>query len=519
LAHPALQSRHDGPAVPALIRARISYSSWPLALLIALAAVIRFATLDQQSLWYDEAVTAVRVLHPSLASTLSAVVHVENTPPLYYVAAWGWTRVLGTGVFALRSLSAVAGVATVAVGWAIGRELGSRGAAIVLAAIVASNPLFVWYSQEARSYELFVLVASLAFLFFLRAHAAPTRRNLAAWTLCSVLALLTHYFAAFLIVAEAALLLRGRVQDRRVLAAVGAVAATGVALLPLINAQGGRGTGWISNWPLNGRLEAIAQYYLLGESGRPLGRAILLLAALPILAALTLAPRLNARERAGAVLCAGVGAFAVLAPLALKLAGVDYFTPRYLVAAYVPLSAALALLLTAGRNRVGAALAVVVCTGNLLVVAAVDTRPQLQRGDWRGVSDALRSGPSERAVVIAVVGALPLQYYQPGLVQLSPRQTVRVREIDLVGYPPLRAGATRPPAAGFSLASGSTIHGVVMLRFRAPRAVPISGLRLLARRPVLVDTEALATRSATSAAATQLAQSSLPGTGESSSIR
>jgi mannosyltransferase len=498
LAHPTLQARRYGPAAPAVTRASALSAYWPLALLVALAALVRFATLDQQSLWYDEAVTAVRVLHPSLRSTLSAMVHVENTPPLYYMVAWGWTRVLGTGVFALRSLSAVAGVATVAVAWAIGRELGSRRAAIVLAAIVASNPLFVWYSQEARSYELFVLLASVTFLFFLRAHAAPTRRNLAVWALCSALALLTHYFAVFLVAAEAALLLRGRVRDRRILAAVGATAATGVALLPLIHAQGGRGTSWIANWPLGGRLEAIAQYYLLGESGRPLGRAILLLAALPILAALLLAPRLNQRERAGALLCAGVGAFAVLAPVALKLASVDYFVPRYLVAAYLPLSAALALLLATGGKRVGVALAMLVCAGNLLVVAAVDTRPQLQRGDWRGVADALRTGPSQRAIVIAVIGALPLQYYQPQLAQLSRRQTVRVREIDLVGYPPLRAGAIRPPAAGFSLAVRSTIHGVAMLRFRAPRAMLISDRRLLSHRPVLVDTEALASPSATS---------------------
>jgi len=497
VAHATLQAPHRGAAAPTTAeRARALSEYWPLALLIALAAALRFATLDQQSLWYDEAVTAVRVLHPSLGSTLSAVVHVENTPPLYYVAEWGWTRVLGTGVFALRSLSALAGVATVGVTWAIGRELGSRRVAIVLAALVASNPLFVWYSQEARSYELFVLLASVAFLFFLRARSAPTRGNLVAWAVCSALALLTHYFAVFLIAPEAALLLAGRGLERRVLAAVAAVAATFVTLLPLIHAQGGRGTGWIANWPLGGRLEAVAQYYLLGESGRPLGRSILLLAALPILAALPLASRLRPRERAGALLCGAVGAFAVLAPLALALAGFDYFTPRYLVAAYVPLSAALALLLVAGETRIGAALAILVCTGNLIVVAAVDTRPQLQRGDWRGVADALRSGPSERSVVIAVIGALPLQYYQPQLAQLTSRQTVRVREIDLVGYPPLRAGVTRPPAAGFRLVELRAVKGVVVLRFRAPHAVSISARRLLSRRPVLVDSEALASRGA-----------------------
>jgi 4-amino-4-deoxy-L-arabinose transferase-like glycosyltransferase len=470
---------------------------WPLAPLLALAGALRFATLDRQSLWYDEAVTAVHVLHPSLGSTLSAVVHVENTPPLYYVVAWGWTRVLGSGVFGLRSLSAVAGVATVAVAWAIGRELGSRRAAVVLAAIVATNPLFVWYSQEARAYELLVLLASLAFLFFLRALAAPTRRNLAAWALCSVLALATHYFALFLIAPEAALLLRGRLRERRVLAAVGATGATVLALLPLILAQGGRGTSWIANWTLGGRLEAVAQYYLLGESGRPLGRAVLLLAALPILAALLLAPRLTRRERAGAALCAGVGTFAVLAPVSLKLAGFDDFTPRYLVAAYVPLSAALALVLAAGRGRSGMGLAALICAGNLLVLAAVDTRPQLQRGDWRDVAAALRAGPPERAVVIAVIGALPLQYYQPLLAQLSRGQLVRVREIDLIGYPPLRPGATRPPAAGFSLAANGRIDGIAVLRFRAARAVPVSASHLLSHRPVPVDTEALASPSAT----------------------
>ncbi len=36
------------------------------------------------------------------------------------------------------------------------------------------NPLFVWYSQEARAYALFVLHAALAMLCFLRAEREPT---------------------------------------------------------------------------------------------------------------------------------------------------------------------------------------------------------------------------------------------------------------------------------------------------------------------------------------------------------
>ncbi len=59
------------------------------------------------------------------------------------------------------------------VAWAIGRELtGRRATAIAAAAFVAVNPLFVWYSQEARAYGLFVLMSALAMLCFLRAQRA-----------------------------------------------------------------------------------------------------------------------------------------------------------------------------------------------------------------------------------------------------------------------------------------------------------------------------------------------------------
>ena len=106
---------------------------WPFAALIALAAAARLPTLSLQSFWYDEAFTPVHVLHPSLVATLHSVVARENTPPVWYVLTWAITRALGTGVLALRLLSALAGIGLVAVGWAIGAQLGSRRTAIILA--------------------------------------------------------------------------------------------------------------------------------------------------------------------------------------------------------------------------------------------------------------------------------------------------------------------------------------------------------------------------------------------------
>src|SRR5207247_444296 len=158
----------------------------------------------QQSFWYDEAFTPVHVLHGGLGATLRAFVHTENTPPLWYVIAWLDVRVLGDGAFALRLPSALAGVLTVPVVWALGEQLTGRSpigrrVALIGAAIVAVNPLLVWYSQEARAYGTFVLLSALAMLCFMRAAREPTRGRLAAFALSGSLALLTHYFAVFLL--------------------------------------------------------------------------------------------------------------------------------------------------------------------------------------------------------------------------------------------------------------------------------------------------------------------------------
>ncbi len=72
--------------------------------------------------------------------------------------------------------SALAGVLTVPVAFAAARRLFSPRAGVILAALVACNPLLIWYSQEARSYALLVLLTSLSLLAFLRAREEPSPR-------------------------------------------------------------------------------------------------------------------------------------------------------------------------------------------------------------------------------------------------------------------------------------------------------------------------------------------------------
>ena len=468
---------------------------WPLAAFTLLAAVLRLTTLGEQSFWYDEAFTPVHVLHPSLTATLRSVVHTENTPPLWYILTWADARVLGMGEYALRLPSALAGIATVPVAWAIGRELTARRAtAVAMAAFVAVNPLLVWYSQEARAYALFVLFAALTMLCFLRALHDPTRGRMAMFALSGSLALLSHYFAVFLLIPMVLWLLWAHADRLRALApAIGVLVLVGLALTPLISAQGGHGTQWIGQWALSSRLQAIPQYYLTDYYGAALGHGIELLVALPILAGLALGlwRVLTPPEERGALIALVIAAGGILIPIVLVAFGVDYLAPRNLVAAMIPLTALIAVIVPSQRaGRAGIALAVTIAVAFLAVSVDVALSPRLQRGDWRGLAQVLRGEPvgglktpavaaDRRAITTVELGAAPLEYYIHGLHNLPADKSVSVSEIDETGYSPLRASAGTPPAPGFHLLDRRDVHGLIVYRFYSatPRTIAEATLR------------------------------------------
>src|SRR5918997_1019461 len=105
-----------------------------LAAITALAALVRFATLDVQSFWLDEGVTA-HLVRPDLGGMLSAIPDSESTPPLYYLLAWVWSKLFGPWEVGLRSLSALIGTATVPVVYALAVRVASERAGLAAAAL------------------------------------------------------------------------------------------------------------------------------------------------------------------------------------------------------------------------------------------------------------------------------------------------------------------------------------------------------------------------------------------------
>ena len=137
-----------------------------VAALTILAAALRLYRIGHQGLWFDEAYTVMLVKLP-FAKLLSTVPKTESTPYLYYLLAWVWTHIFGRGAADLRALSALVGTAVVPIGYLAAAKLtANRRAALIVAALATFNPLLIWYSQEARAYELLVLMSACTLLAF-----------------------------------------------------------------------------------------------------------------------------------------------------------------------------------------------------------------------------------------------------------------------------------------------------------------------------------------------------------------
>jgi mannosyltransferase len=430
--------------------------------LTLVGAIIRFATLDVQSFWLDEAVTA-DVVGGSLTHMLHAVRDGESTPYLYYLVAWGWGNVFGAGEVGLRSLSALFGTATIPVAYLAGERLEDRRTGLATAGVVAVSPLAVHYSQEARAYALLVLAAALTFVAFgsLYRAAGSRRRMLAFWSGSCCLALLTHYFAVFLVAAEALVLAVRRAELRRgVLLALVPVGVTGLLLLPLAREQRSHGfADWIADDTLVTRVAQVVKQSLVGLDGPAERLTTTLAAAMAVTAVVCLVRWGNARRREAALVAAAVGGLAILWPLLAALAGSDYFNARNVVATFVPLAVIIGTGL-ASHSRIGAVVLASYTVLSLVILATVAVNVRYQRDDWRDLARDLGPATTTRAIVVAPDdGRIPLEYYRPRAVQVGPRGAI-VREVVFV------AMGRKVPGGGSSAPQPSTV------------APPFPGLRL-----------------------------------------
>jgi hypothetical protein len=438
----------------------------PLLGLTLAAAALRFTGLGAQSFWLDEAATG-RLMRLGLWPMLRGVANGESTPPLYYVLAWLWTRATGVSETGLRSLSALLGTLTVLAVYAAAGRLLDRRAALAAAALATFSPLLVWYSQEARSYALLGLLAALS-LWAL--PDALEGRNLWRWSAIAALALLTHYFALFLILPEGVAIAR-----RRRAAPLLLPLATAAALAPLALTQRAHGTAhFIAESSLARRIAQIPKQLLNGYDA-PHAAALLALAIAAALVALICGWRAaSAPERRLSGRLAALGLTALVLPLVLALAGADYLLTRNVLAAWMPLALAGAVLASRGGRPAYAALAAV-CAAGLLACIGIARNPAYQRDDWRAIA---RATPRGAALVASPrSGRVALEYYLPHARALAPGVNAAV---DTVVVAALRGSAEPRSLAGFAPPVVAHRDADEIVIYRAPAPVTLTTDQLAA---------------------------------------
>jgi hypothetical protein len=456
---------------------------WALAGLTALAAVLRFSTLDLQSFWQDETVT-VWLVRLDFGSLLSTIPDTESTPPVYYALAWLWTNVLGTGEVGIRSLSALLGTATVPVAYLAGRDLVSPRLGLVTAALVAVNPLLIWYSQEARSYALLALLGALSFLFFVR--ALDHRRNVVWWALVSIVAVATHYFAAFLVVPEALWLLVDSNGRRASSRSVAAVLVAGAALLPLaLHQRAHGGAPELSKFePLASRTKDIGRESLTGQVGGAFEHSGEVGVLLALLGLALLALRGHDLERRGFLVAAGVAAVAIGAPIALAVVGTDYVLTRNLMAASVPLMITISAGLAVQNARwLGLGVATALCVLFAASVVRTSLDREKQRFDWRGAAEAAGTPRGDRALVAPVVTPThesnPIAVYRTRARPMPPGR-IAVKEIVIFTQTPPRRAL--PLLDGFPEIDRRKAEDYTVITYSSGRLTAGVNVRLLGAR-------------------------------------
>ncbi|MDQ2806270.1 MAG: hypothetical protein M3Z04_05020 [Chloroflexota bacterium] len=156
-----------------------------------IGSVLRLLGLDRLSYWFDE-IASLILSRPPLRVILSFTDDQIFHPPLYYALLHYWIIPNEAAIWT-RLFSALTGIATIPLVYALGYLLFSRQVGWMSSWLFALSPWHIWYSQETRMYALVCLWATLALLLGIRWDRTPRWSTGVAYVAATLLGLYTNY--------------------------------------------------------------------------------------------------------------------------------------------------------------------------------------------------------------------------------------------------------------------------------------------------------------------------------------
>jgi hypothetical protein len=364
----------------------------------------------------------------------------DNNLPLYFFLLHWWVAIAGISEVAVRLPSVAFYLASVAVVYRAGRELGgARRFGLYAAIFFAASLQAIHLAQKVRGYSLLGLLAALSTLWFVRAFSETTAAKSAVVTfvVVNIAGTFTHVWFAFLLTAEG---LCGLTFFRRSVARLTVALAASIApfvLLwsgPLRTQLTNDASDWISPLTPWSPLGLLLEFF----GGWPVGAIVV--AGLIAIAAAT-----DSRRDQPAVppmhWLLMLFVVTITAPLLVSVWKPVYWPGRYTVIALPALTVWLALVLTARAKRVALAGFAVV----LMIAAAamhVSTRDWVIENsetllayadsDRRASEELIPRLTSGDTVIFTGLSRASLEYYL--------RRAGRSDAVNLVSYPSVNAG-------------------------------------------------------------------------------
>ena len=203
-------------------KAEVKRETLVLAIILAVATLLRFYRIGGQSYWIDELLSLGASSTPEGVSFWKKILYDVHGP--FHTVIIHFLRQISTAEYLLRTPSAVAGVLSVyfIYRWLV--ILGRKDVALYGALFLALSPYNLYYSQELRFYSLLTLFVILSMIAFERYLRDPTLKNGLVLGVSLTFASFSHFSALFLPAGFLVYLIVSKRLDRRYITA-GLVAA------------------------------------------------------------------------------------------------------------------------------------------------------------------------------------------------------------------------------------------------------------------------------------------------------
>lgn len=193
------------------------YAWLPIAIIMAISAVLFTFRLGAEGVWIDELFS----IQDASLDSLWEVYRKSQLRPLYYILLSFWMRFGQSDVW-LRSLSVIFSVISVFLIYRLGRRLAGKTEGLIAAVLLMTSPLFINHTQEIRMYGLSLCLGLAGSLFLAEALLTessdkPGQKTLGGWALFRLLAMCTVPLNVMLLLPDTLLIFLRFRRERSVL--------------------------------------------------------------------------------------------------------------------------------------------------------------------------------------------------------------------------------------------------------------------------------------------------------------